>query len=619
MIYLYVFFWFFSRLTIQSIPFPDAKFITTHKQGWVYVASQSNIWCLKMEPVAAQVPQLLRDKQFELAVTLSTIGEDSTEEKTLRIHKIKTLSAFDLFCNKRFKESLNIFFQLNIDPSHVIGLFDSMLPEGFRSEIKYPDRLPSLQGRELENAILALVEFLTQLRHKFKGANHKILNTTPMVKGSKEVKSKKQMMQILDTTLLKCYLKTNDALVAPLLRLPENQCHLEETEKFLTKCRKFPELVIFYNTRGLHEKALKLLHEHSTRLDSPLHGHMKAVLYLQNLGADHIDLIFQHARWIFEANAEDALEIFADDLPEVETLPRKQVLNFLLAANKASVIPYLEFVIKEWGETNPVFHNTLILQYKDEIVSTLDEKNLGLSSSEDCVDSLSQCNDEKIFEFRGKLQKLLLSSTHFTAELVLPQFPYDCLEEERAILLGSLQRHVEALVLYLYKMRDYNLAKEYCAKHSRPDNNIYTILFELMLQSPEPSLLRQLSIPTETKSPTSLDDVIELVNEHGSKLDEHTVMEVLPKYVPLAKVAKFIRMKMQQKVAQKHKSQVKKGLLHAEHLQVQRERLQLESQKIEVSDSSACPVCQRRIGNQAAFIRSPYTGKLVHYSCKDKL
>ena len=69
-------------------------------------------------------------------------------------------------------------------------------------------------------------------------------------------------MQILDTTLLKCYLKTNDALVAPLLRLPENQCHLEESERALKRCQKWSELIIFYNTRGLHKKALNLLKDH---------------------------------------------------------------------------------------------------------------------------------------------------------------------------------------------------------------------------------------------------------------------------------------------------------------------------------------------------------------------
>ena len=47
----------------------------------------------------------------------------------------------------------------------------------------------------------------------------------PIVEKIITITSKKQALQIIDTTLLKCYLQTNDALVAPLLRLKENYCH----------------------------------------------------------------------------------------------------------------------------------------------------------------------------------------------------------------------------------------------------------------------------------------------------------------------------------------------------------------------------------------------------------
>ena len=52
------------------------------------------------------------------------------------------------------------------------------------------------------------------------------LACVPMVDGVPTIKVKKQVLQILDTTLLKCYIKTNDALVASLLRLKDNHCHL---------------------------------------------------------------------------------------------------------------------------------------------------------------------------------------------------------------------------------------------------------------------------------------------------------------------------------------------------------------------------------------------------------
>lgn len=76
--------------------------------------------------------------------------------------------------------------------------------------------------------------------------------------------------------------QTNDALVAPLIRL--NHCHLGEAERMLKKYEKNSELIILYQTKGLHKKALELLQKQSTLQDPSLQGHERTVLYLQNLG-----------------------------------------------------------------------------------------------------------------------------------------------------------------------------------------------------------------------------------------------------------------------------------------------------------------------------------------------
>lgn len=51
-----------------------------------------------------------------------------------------------------------------LDPSHVIGLFPNLLPEEFRSSLDYPDTLPNLQGTELENGLLALTDYLVEVK-----------------------------------------------------------------------------------------------------------------------------------------------------------------------------------------------------------------------------------------------------------------------------------------------------------------------------------------------------------------------------------------------------------------------------------------------------------------------
>lgn len=101
------------------------------------------------------------------------------------------------------------------------------------------------------------------------------------------LKSRRQLLQIVDTTLLKCYLLTNDALVASLLRLRDNHCHLEESERALKRHHKYAELIILYQTRGLHRKALELLKKHSNSADefcSSLSHYERTIQYLQHLG-----------------------------------------------------------------------------------------------------------------------------------------------------------------------------------------------------------------------------------------------------------------------------------------------------------------------------------------------
>ena len=178
-----------------------------------------------MVPVNVQIPQLLTDKQFKLAEVLSNIGEGDLENRTKRVQLIQTLYAFDLFCNFKFQESMNVFFQLDIDPSHVIGLYPDLLPTVFRNQLQYPDKVkvldssfmpyiyicfltkvPTMHGRDMENAILALVEYLTQIRHRLNGLPaNKSLSSLPITEGCTVIKSKKQIMQARNHVLFSLY------------------------------------------------------------------------------------------------------------------------------------------------------------------------------------------------------------------------------------------------------------------------------------------------------------------------------------------------------------------------------------------------------------------------------
>ena len=59
----------------------------------------------------------------------------------------------------------HVICELISDPSHVIGLYPNLLPDEFRNQLAYPDRMPELEGPMLEKGIFALIDYLTQVCH----------------------------------------------------------------------------------------------------------------------------------------------------------------------------------------------------------------------------------------------------------------------------------------------------------------------------------------------------------------------------------------------------------------------------------------------------------------------
>lgn len=88
-------------------------------------------------------------------------------------------------------------------------------------------------------------------------------------------------------------------MVAPLLRL--NHCHLAETERTLKKYGKHNELIILYQTKGQHRRALELLQK-----ESPPE---RTINYLQHLGAEHMGLILEFSDWVLKDAPEDGLKV----------------------------------------------------------------------------------------------------------------------------------------------------------------------------------------------------------------------------------------------------------------------------------------------------------------------
>ncbi|KAK7810232.1 hypothetical protein U0070_010396 [Myodes glareolus] len=568
------------RLLVQSIELQRPRFITSGGSNIIYVASNHFVWRLIPVPMATQIQQLLQDKQFELALQLAEMKDDSDSEKQQQIHHIKNLYAFNLFCQKRFDESMQVFAKLGTDPTHVMGLYPDLLPTDYRKQLQYPNPLPTLSGAELEKAHLALIDYLTQKRSqlvkKLNDSDHQS-STSPLMEGTPTIKSKKKLLQIIDTTLLKCYLHTNVALVAPLLRLENNHCHIEESEHVLKKAHKYSELIILYEKKGLHEK-----------------------------GTENLHLIFSYSVWVLRDFPEDGLKIFTEDLPEVESLPRERVLNFLIENFKGLAIPYLEHIIHVWEETGSRFHNCLIQLYCEKVQSLMKDYLLSLPTGKNPVPAGEEMGE--LGEYRQKLLMFLEISSYYDPGRLICDFPFDGLLEERALLLGRMGKHEQALFIYVHVLKDMKMAKEYCHKHydqnKEGNKDVYLSLLRMYLSPPSIHCLGPIKL--ELLEPqANLQAALQVLELHYSKLDTTKAINLLPANTQINDIRIFLEKVLEENAQKKRFNQV------------QEERILHQQVKCIITEEKVCMVCKKKIGN-SAFARYP-NGVVVHYFCSKEV
>lgn len=588
------------RALVQSIDLTKPRMISHGKH--VYVASTSHVWRLVPVPIPMQILQLLQEKQFELALMLANKMQESESEKKKRIQSIQYQYAFELFCQKRFEDSFKLFGDLETDPPEVIGLFQDLLPADFRKRLEYPAPPPSLSGSEMEKGYLALTQYLLKKRNYLAKKDEE---DTSLESAEGEIKARKTLRQIIDTTLLKCYLQTNDALVAPFLRL-ENYCHPQESEKELYKNKKFDELIILYQTKGNHKKALDLLLRKAQKPGS-WQGPSKTVSYLQRLGKENLAFIFDYSRWVLKSRPEYGLKIFTEDIPEVESLPRDQVLSHIEQNAKQLVIPYLEHIIHVFNETKPQLHNKLVDSYRERISELMIAYKDELPEGQ----PLPRAGKEpgELGELRNTLLKFLRESKCYQPQNLLTHFP-DSFSEERALLLGRLGRHEEALAIYIHVLNDIDMASFYCKRtfneEWKDSKDVYTCLLHMYLSPPDESILGVQLRP-------NIDAALNVLQEHYDKINPVKALELLPTTIEIRELVSFLASILAEKSCKKKTSQVLKSLLFAEHLQIQERRMHYQAGKVIITDERACRVCHKKIGT-SAFACYP-TGEIVHYYC----
>ncbi|KAF7985633.1 hypothetical protein HWV62_2139 [Athelia sp. TMB] len=393
--------------------------------------------------------------------------------------------------------------------------------------------------------------------------------------------------QIVDTALFKAYLLVLPGLLGSLCRLP-NFCEVSEVEQELLARKKYAELIDLYNGRKMHDKALGLLRklsEEDTDPD-PEEKLRPSVSYLQKLGPDYLQQIFDFSRWVFEQNRDIAFEIFTSE--DVQ-LPKESVADYLEQIDPAICARYLVFLMDERDEVSPLLHDRLAGLY---LTMTL---------------SARKCGDNGWKDTYEKLLQFITTTHYYDVDRLYGLLTSEDLYEARAILLGRLGRHEQALETYAYRMGDYLKAEEYCKSiyaPASPTASIFLALLRIYLR-PAPA--------AHAPNVNLLQPALDLISRHSPRLDPVETLQLLPPLVTTRDVRAFLFEALRTPTFD---TAVVREVNRARNDQVARRLMGLEARRVKVTDSRICPQCHKRIGTSVIAVHNP-RGEVTHYQCRE--
>lgn len=568
---------------------------------------------------------------------------------------------------------------MKTDPSHLIAFLPGLLPDNYRSKLNLDDYYPSLNPKEQEDAIASLIDYLQFKRNEYLKANDQNFSLIPLIEGRPVLKARTQILQIIDTTLLKCYLKSKENLVQFFLRRDPNFLHLEESERLLNQHNKLNELIILYEKKEAHEKALNLLMTESSKSNSNLSGLKHIVEYLKKLGNQNLNLIFKFAKSVIETDFEWGMKIFIggdpdkvdeilikvskdkdeslnkinrsmskvinsnhnpligaillssvlkisldeeeakkdsrknriikndldlsectdDDDETLKELNHETVYRFLEESIEPKELSshlvriYLQYCIYVWNDKSTNLNNSLIDIYKEFLENTfLPSQNQKLNST-----------NPKSFK---QLLKYFLSETkNYEPIYALSKLDLDNYPEERAIVLGKMGKHHDALSIYVNILNDTDKAEAYC-------DNIYLQTDVLGSKQVFYELL-QIYLNSDYEE-VRIDASIRLLNAHSNEIGSSKTLELLPAQLMKCKnLSQFFENMLNRLVRNKHDTQIRNRLMVALQLQVHETKILCQDKKFVVNDEQMCKECNKRMG-RSAMVRYP-NGVLIHYGC----
>ncbi|XP_018649796.1 vam6/vps39 related [Schistosoma mansoni] len=180
----------------------------------------NEIWVILSASRLKFIQNLVEKKEFELAICLAKTSLYSGQNPVETL-QITILYAIHLYHEKHYSKALNLFTEQLINPIHVLDLFPGMLSDQEQHQIEHPCDINIISSSEMINAFEPLITYLLTWR--------RLLNKTTI-----------EQCQIIDKTIKNIKF---------------------HNDRRISKISIIKELIMLYQSRGLHQEALSILQQ----------------------------------------------------------------------------------------------------------------------------------------------------------------------------------------------------------------------------------------------------------------------------------------------------------------------------------------------------------------------
>ncbi|KAH0700255.1 hypothetical protein KY290_015022 [Solanum tuberosum] len=522
---------------IQTVVLRNVRHLV-RSNNTVIVALDNSVFGFFPVPLGAQIVQLTASGNFEEALALCKLLPP--EDSSLRSSKEQSIHmryAHFLFENGSYEEAMEHFVASQVEITYVLALYPSIIvpksscipePQKFAdvadaaylsrgssglsddldsppSDVFESDEMDIESKKMSHNTLMALIKYLQKKRYSViekattegteevvsdaVGDNFVSYGTDRSKKPTKGrvhipiTSIARDMAAILDTVLLQALFLTGQSSAATDFLKALNYCDVKICDVFLQERSQYACQIELYRCNSMHHEALKLLHqlvEESKSEQTPVELLTKfkpdmIIEYLKPLCATDPMLVLEFSLPVLESCPMQTIELFLSG-----NIPADLVNSYLKQHAPDMQATYLELMLAmNENSISGNLQNEMVQIYLSEVLDFHAEHN-----------SQQKWDEKTCPPPRKKLLSALEGMSGYNPEVLLKRLPPDALYEERAILLGKMNKHELSLSIYVHKLHVPELALSYCDRvydsglqqHSAKSyGNIYQTLLQIYL------------------------------------------------------------------------------------------------------------------------------------------